>query len=271
LPTDRERLAAYGDEYFEQMRAHQRRASRAHQRLEAWKAREVARILQSGDILDVGCGEGDFLHRLQAEGNYRVTGIEMSNELANAARSEGLQVFAGRLLDVELPESTFDAVTFWHSLEHMPDPMGALRAASALLRPGGHVFVAVPSIDSAQARLFGKHWYHLDVPRHIVHFTRRGLEQMMASCGLETAVVVLGSPGHDVAGMRGSLVGLFPSGSGLWRIARRAAAAVGAGLGILTHAERLIHRPSTVLVVGRRRASEWLDRAASQAGDSDVN
>ena len=62
----------------------------------------------------------------------------------------------------------------WHVLEHMPDPAAALERVRSWLAPSGVLLVAVPNLDSLQARLAGPKWFHLDLPRHRTHFTARG-------------------------------------------------------------------------------------------------
>jgi SAM-dependent methyltransferase len=74
-------------------------------------------------------------------------------------------------------------VTLWHVLEHLDDPGSALSAIRSWLRPGGGLLVGVPNLASLQARIGGERWYHLDVPRHRVHFTERGIHALLNRCG----------------------------------------------------------------------------------------
>jgi SAM-dependent methyltransferase len=78
---------------------------------------------------------------------------------------------------------SFGAVTLWHVLEHLEDPRLALQRIHRWLVPGGALLVGVPNLDSLQARLGGSRWYHLDVPRHRVHFTSEGLDRLLVSEG----------------------------------------------------------------------------------------
>jgi 2-polyprenyl-3-methyl-5-hydroxy-6-metoxy-1,4-benzoquinol methylase len=126
-------------------------------------------------LLDIGCGEGTFLLAAKATG-WTVAGTEMN---LSAARAEGLEVHS-QLSDVR-PLAPFDCITLWHSLEHMPDPGATLRDARGLLSPGGVLIVAVPDAGGLQARVFGSKWLHLDVPRHLYHFTRFSLESLLRS------------------------------------------------------------------------------------------
>ena len=75
-----------------------------------------------------------------------------------------------RETSLSLLPGQFDAVTFWHVLEHLENPGEALVAAGRLLKSNGWLVVAVPDYASLQAKLFGKYWFHLDLPRHLHHF-----------------------------------------------------------------------------------------------------
>ena len=79
----------------------------------------------------------------------------------------------------------FDCITMWHSLEHIPDPVGAFEQIHKLLAPDGVLVCAVPDAQGWQARTFGKHWFHLDVPRHIYHFGDRSLAALFDRTGFQ--------------------------------------------------------------------------------------
>jgi SAM-dependent methyltransferase len=77
----------------------------------------------------------------------------------------------------------YDGVVFSHSLEHVVEPLEDLEAARLLLRDGGFIVVSVPNFGSWQERRFADSWFHLDLPRHRSHFTRRGLETVLRRAG----------------------------------------------------------------------------------------
>ena len=146
--------------------------------------RRRARVLRSrvplGPVLDVGCGRGVMLEHLRSLG-YEAHGIELNDAAAWHARHRlGLDVRTGGFQDSPEEANRFQAVVFWHTLEHFPDPAAALAQACRVLRPGGFLALALPNFDSLQARLFGRHWFHLDVPRHYCHFGPRSLEALLA-------------------------------------------------------------------------------------------
>lgn len=129
---------------------------------------------QSGKrLLDIGCGEGTFLLAAKAKG-WSVAGTEMN---PSSALSAGLVIYS-QLSEVRAL-APFDCITLWHSLEHMPDPRATLQEARSLLSPDGIVIIAVPDAGGLQARIFGPKWLHLDVPRHLYHFTRRSLDKLL--------------------------------------------------------------------------------------------
>ena len=137
-----------------------------------------------GRLLDVGCGSGAFLVRMRGLG-WQVGGVEPDESAARYARDAlGLEVLTGDVSHPDLPEGGFDAVTFWHTLEHVADPLGALRRARRLVRPGGIVVIQAPNGGGVCARLFGADWLGLDLPRHLTHFTDRTMRRAVRAAGL---------------------------------------------------------------------------------------
>jgi SAM-dependent methyltransferase len=147
------------------------------------RARWVARnTVAGGRILDVGCGRGRMVQTLGSWG-FQVAATEISDGAAAQVREvPGVVVRVGPEALTSWPPASFDAVCFFHSLEHMSDPRRVLADAYRLLDAGGQLFVEVPLL-SPLARAFGGHWFHLDCPRHLVHFTRQGLSSAAAEAG----------------------------------------------------------------------------------------
>ena len=100
------------------------------------------------------------------------------------ASARGLDARQGTLEEVALEEGAYDVAVFQHSLEHVVDPVVDLRRVRAALRDGGLVLISVPHFDSWQRRRFRDRWYHLDLPRHRVHFTRAALADALSAAGL---------------------------------------------------------------------------------------
>lgn len=147
------------------------------------RARAIQRYVPKGRILDVGCGRGLLPGILREEG-WDAYGVERSKTAAENARQElGLEVFVGDFMTSHYAPAFFDVVVFWHVLEHLSDPVAAIRKAREILRPGGLLVVAVPNFESLQARLTKRHWFHLDVPRHYYHFPLKVLMRLLEASG----------------------------------------------------------------------------------------
>jgi SAM-dependent methyltransferase len=136
-----------------------------------------------GRLLDFGCGAGRFLTRMK-EHHWQVTGIDLSATAVERARqASGARVLAGTLPHADLDPNSFDVITMWHSLEHVPDPMRVLQEARRLLTWNGMLVIAVPNLAGLAFRIFGSHWHGLDLPRHLTHFTPWTLRLMLERSG----------------------------------------------------------------------------------------
>jgi 2-polyprenyl-3-methyl-5-hydroxy-6-metoxy-1,4-benzoquinol methylase len=148
--------------------------SRGERRRAAVTGRRIVKAFPpwtgGGRLLDVGCASGKFLRQMAAVG-WTCAGIEQDAEAAARARQVTPDVFAGEPLDAPFPPGSFDLVTAFHVLEHLPDPLGVLRRMLMWLAPGGSVVIEVPNVAGVGGRLFGRYWCGLDLPRHLVQFT----------------------------------------------------------------------------------------------------
>lgn len=135
-------------------------------------------------ILDVGCGNGEFL-MIAADLGYCAVGLDPDPEAVAKARRRGLDVRCARVPGSgEVPQS-FDHIFLNHVLEHLHDPAGALREARSLLAPGGRLWLSTPNIGSAGLARFGRHWRGLEPPRHLALFDARRLAEALAAAGFE--------------------------------------------------------------------------------------
>jgi 2-polyprenyl-3-methyl-5-hydroxy-6-metoxy-1,4-benzoquinol methylase len=143
----------------------------------------MLRFLPPGRLLDVGCGSGGFLQRMQAIG-WRVEGVELDPDAAAFAR-EALEgpVHASGFVEAALPTDAFDAVTMNQVIEHVPDPLAYLREAARVCRPGGRVVLATPNARALGHRIFGADWRGLEVPRHLHLFTVSTLAALVGQAG----------------------------------------------------------------------------------------
>jgi SAM-dependent methyltransferase len=130
-------------------------------------------------ILDVGCGGGQLLRDMHAQGFRRLTGLDPF--IARSIDAPGLRIVQGTLDDLE---GEFDFVMFNHSLEHMPDPLSALRNVRRLLADVGAALVRIPVADTPAALHYGPNWIGLDPPRHLVVPSRKGMNDLAQRAGL---------------------------------------------------------------------------------------
>ncbi|HYL78603.1 MAG TPA: class I SAM-dependent methyltransferase [Bryobacteraceae bacterium] len=147
--------------------------------------RAIANSEEKGLVVDVGCGGGLFLRMLRERG-LAVLGLETSEAAATSAwKRNGVAVVCGDLSKSPIERGTCAAVTMFHVLEHLHDPVGYLRSARDLLLPGGRLIVQVPNASCWQFLMFGERWNGVDVPRHLVNYRQRDLENLLEYCGLE--------------------------------------------------------------------------------------
>ena len=150
--------------------------------IQSRRRRRVERHVRRGRLLDVGSGDGHFVHHMARHG-WDATGIDFSPSAIDCARRvrSGGRFLQGTLDDYDLAPGRMDLITLWQVLEHIGEPRPLLRRCHDLLKRGGMLVVAVPNIDGLSSRLTAQRWWGLDVPRHLVHYSpdtlRRSLEQ----------------------------------------------------------------------------------------------
>jgi len=154
------------------------------------RCRIVSRYQQGGRLLDVGCSTGIFLNEMRRSVHWEVYGVEPAAFPARIAREcFGLQVFQQTLLEAKLPENYFNVVTWWHVLEHTPDPKECLQETYRILKPGGWVFIQTPDPNSWEAKLFGPWWEGFDAPRHLHLFPVPTLTNQLGLLGFRVRSV----------------------------------------------------------------------------------
>jgi SAM-dependent methyltransferase len=147
----------------------------------------IARVQDPGRLLDVGCATGRFLAAAAARG-WEAEGVELNDDTAAIAREAGLEVTTGTLESLS-PDQPFDAITMWDVVEHVPDPLGLLRAAHGLLAPGGRLWLATPNVDGLFPRAsllvaprVGR-WPHPEPPYHLSQFSEQTLRRALGRAG----------------------------------------------------------------------------------------
>jgi 2-polyprenyl-3-methyl-5-hydroxy-6-metoxy-1,4-benzoquinol methylase len=138
-----------------------------------------------GRLLDVGAGSGWLVAHMSSLG-WQAEGVDFDPKSVALARSQGLRMHLGSLVEQRFAEASYDAVTMSHSIEHVHDPVAWLAEARRILRPGGRLALATPNTRSLMHRQFREHWFALDPPRHLHLFDRTALEQALRKAGFES-------------------------------------------------------------------------------------
>jgi 2-polyprenyl-3-methyl-5-hydroxy-6-metoxy-1,4-benzoquinol methylase len=134
-----------------------------------------------GKLIDVGAYTGVFVE-IAAQHGWEAAGVEPSRWAVEQARERGLHMIEGTLAASGLSGAALDVVTMWDVIEHVADPLGELRQAQRLLKPGGLLVVHTMDIDSLFAQVMGRRWPWL-MEMHIYYFSRRTLKAMLEQAG----------------------------------------------------------------------------------------
>lgn len=151
-------------------------------------ASHILQEKQVGKILDVGCSAGFFLDCMEG---WERHGVEMDERYAGMAKSKyGHHIFSGTLEDYPCAEEYFDVITLQDVLDHMPDPLQALRKCNSLLKPGGLIIVKVHNVSCLLARISGQRFYAFVPPVHLVYFNSKNIGEAVMRSGFEVDKIV---------------------------------------------------------------------------------
>jgi SAM-dependent methyltransferase len=141
--------------------------------------------LPPGRLLDVGCGDGQFLHLMAGLG-WKGSGLDFDAAAIEAGkRKYGLDLKVGDFQSADLKDGNFDAITMSHVIEHVPEPIASLKKCRDLLRPGGRLVVSTPNIRSLGRQKFKQDWRGLEPPRHLHIFAPNLLAECARRAGLK--------------------------------------------------------------------------------------
>lgn len=158
--------------------------------------------LVPGSLLEIGCASGAFLHRMAARG-WQVEGVEPSPAAAAEARSLGYTVHEAPLESIPRGLGPFDLVVGWMVLEHLHEPVHALRRLRESTRPGGWLVASVPNAASWELKVFGERWYALHLPNHLWHPTPRTARATLERAGWSLRRIVFHRDMRNVVGSLG--------------------------------------------------------------------
>ncbi|MBC7556563.1 MAG: class I SAM-dependent methyltransferase [Chryseobacterium sp.] len=144
-----------------------------------YKKNILSKFIQTGTkILDYGCGAGEFLKFI--EGDFQTMGFEPNESARNSAYKKITKTkIISDLNSIE--NESLDAITLWHVFEHIENQDEIINQFHQKLKQGGILIIAVPNPSSFDAKHYGKFWAAYDVPRHIFHFTKAGMENLFKS------------------------------------------------------------------------------------------
>lgn len=133
------------------------------------------------NLLDVGCGTGDFLLNCKTNG-WKVEGVEPNNNAKNLAKTKlAINQYSIVYTDLsEINSKQFDVITLWHVLEHVPNLSAYISNLKLLLKPSGVLVIAVPNYKSYDANYYKQFWAAFDVPRHLWHFSKKSIQLLFS-------------------------------------------------------------------------------------------
>jgi SAM-dependent methyltransferase len=134
-------------------------------------------------VCDVGCGSGDFLKKLRAQG-WITTGIDPSPISSTALAKREIEFYPGTAEHLPRLDRKFDVVTMFQSLEHCRQPLLAVQNLRSILNRGGIVAIDVPNMACWGFEKYGAAWWHADAGRHLQFFTQKSLDALLRAAGL---------------------------------------------------------------------------------------
>lgn len=145
--------------------------------------------LESKSILDIGCGTGQFLQTCHKNG-WEITGLEPDDNARKIANVNTGDSVKGIDALNSLPKYSFDVITLWHVLEHLPDLENQITLFKTLLKSNGRLIIAVPNHNSFDANHYKSFWAAYDVPRHLWHFNKESINRLMAKFNFKVDTVL---------------------------------------------------------------------------------
>jgi SAM-dependent methyltransferase len=197
IPTRADLGGKYGTEYFENSYSESLDSGTLRTVGESVFPR-LEKYRSPGNLLDVGCGTGEYLAAAQEKG-WRSYGVDVSPFAVRTANSrKGVRAYAGFLDETKFEKEFFDATIMIHSLEHQINPVDTLSSVYALLKPGGVILISVPNINSAVAHREGRNWQGFQPGIHFYFFGKDTLRATAMKAGFD--IMELDAPQAIVSG-----------------------------------------------------------------------
>lgn len=164
---------------------------------------------RGGDLLDVGCATGFFLK--EARNAWRAKGVELSEYASSFAREKyALDVKTGALRDVSYPADSFDVVTMWDVVEHLPSPLEDVREAGRILKDNGLLVLATGDVRSGFAKLCGKSWHLYNPSQHLSFFSEETIRELLKRAGFRVLNVQRAGSLFTLGYIASMLSGYYP-------------------------------------------------------------
>lgn len=201
-PEDDELDSYYESEnYISHSNTNKSILDKVYQLVRIYTVRQKVKIVNSFNqahktILDIGSGTGKFLE-VCASHNWEVTGIEPNNKARSIAIKK-LQLSKNIYKSIEdlkrnghlTKLRTYDVITMWHVLEHVPNLNEYVRNLKQMLNPNGTLVIAVPNYKSFDALYYKKYWAAYDVPRHLWHFSKLAINNLFQQAGMNVVQIL---------------------------------------------------------------------------------
>lgn len=158
------------------------RAMESHDRRKLRLIERYVSLTLGDSVIDVGCGAGTFLQKINEVSSAAVTGVDFK-DLSSLPGFDQIDFRCGLFYELDLSSQIFDLVTMWHFLEHDYDPCRTLETAKRILKKDGFLVIEVPRLDSLTFKLYRERWPGLQAPQHTVLYSKRSLLQMMERAG----------------------------------------------------------------------------------------
>lgn len=181
-PPSQEQLDRYYEDGYRQFQYSFQTPLAGPSARERNQLRTLERYASRGSLLDIGAAYGHFMKCAQDRG-WRVTGIEPQTEARILAQSR----FRLAVLDTldKAPAESFDVITMWHVIEHIPTPFEFLGSIRNRLGANGLLALTTPNIRSLSARVTGESWGWLSPPDHVAMYSRSTIRLLLEQAGFK--------------------------------------------------------------------------------------
>lgn len=149
-----------------------------------WEILQILQSIRAKTVLEIGPGNGSLLYFLRHNG-FEVAGVETDESCVTRIREKDIICYQGDLKDVREVLNNFDAVILCQVFEHLYHPKETLKYIYNILTDNGIVYLSIPNSSSMEAKLFGRYWRGLDLPRHVVHYNMDTIRGLLTEMGFK--------------------------------------------------------------------------------------